>query len=101
MHLQTALSETQGQPSGLTTGSVGRRHTDDAYTRLQHFTCGLAAGLLAKLASHPLDVAKKRFQVAGLPRSLRYGARVSEQVRGVCCSVGGCCVCGRGGGGLK
>lgn len=45
-------------------------------TRVQHFACGLLAGLLAKLASHPLDVAKKRYQVAGLQRSLRYGARV-------------------------
>lgn len=26
------------------------------------------------------DVAKKRFQVAGLPRSTRYGQRVSEEV---------------------
>jgi solute carrier family 25 thiamine pyrophosphate transporter 19 len=48
--------------------------------RLQTFACGLAAGLIAKLGSHPLDVAKKRYQVAGLPRSLRYGARVKEQL---------------------
>ena len=34
------------------------------------FLCGLAAGTLAKLGTHPLDLAKKRFQVAygcGLP----------------------------------
>ena len=31
-------------------------------------------GLLAKLATHPLDVAKKRYQVAGLQRSLRCAA---------------------------
>jgi solute carrier family 25 thiamine pyrophosphate transporter 19 len=48
--------------------------------RLQTFTCGLAAGLIAKLGSHPLDVAKKRYQVAGLPRSLRYGERVQGQL---------------------
>jgi solute carrier family 25 thiamine pyrophosphate transporter 19 len=48
--------------------------------RVQTFTCGLAAGLIAKLGSHPLDVAKKRYQVAGLPRSLRYGARVQQQL---------------------
>jgi solute carrier family 25 thiamine pyrophosphate transporter 19 len=48
--------------------------------RVQTFTCGLAAGLIAKLGSHPLDVAKKRYQVAGLPRSLRYGARVQRQL---------------------
>lgn len=45
-------------------------------SRAQAFACGLLAGLLAKLVSHPLDVAKKRYQVAGLQRSLRYGARV-------------------------
>lgn len=45
----------------------------DAATR---FVCGLAAGAAAKLATHPLDVAKKRYQVAGLARSPGYGARV-------------------------
>lgn len=48
--------------------------------KLKSFTCGLAAGLIAKLGSHPLDVAKKRYQVAGLPRSLRYGARVDSRL---------------------
>jgi solute carrier family 25 thiamine pyrophosphate transporter 19 len=48
--------------------------------KLQAFTCGLAAGLIAKLGSHPLDVAKKRYQIAGLPRSLRYGARVDSRL---------------------
>jgi solute carrier family 25 (mitochondrial thiamine pyrophosphate transporter), member 19 len=46
----------------------------------QSFVCGLAAGTLAKLGTHPLDVVKKRFQVAGLQRSARYGERVSSQV---------------------
>jgi solute carrier family 25 thiamine pyrophosphate transporter 19 len=36
--------------------------------------------MLAKLVSHPLDVAKKRYQVAGLQRSLSYGARVDQQL---------------------
>eukprot|EP00879_Flechtneria_rotunda_P005929 GHRR01006235.1.p1 GENE.GHRR01006235.1~~GHRR01006235.1.p1 ORF type:complete len:350 (+),score=80.30 GHRR01006235.1:389-1438(+) len=48
--------------------------------QLQAFTCGLVAGLLAKLGSHPLDVAKKRYQVAGLTRDLRYGARVQPRL---------------------
>lgn len=39
--------------------------------RLQAFACGLVAGLVAKLVTHPLDVAKKRYQVAGLQRSLK------------------------------
>lgn len=30
-------------------------------------------------ATHPLDVVKKRFQVAGLQRSLSYGARVRPE----------------------
>lgn len=47
--------------------------TADAATR---FLCGLAAGTAAKLTTHPLDVAKKRYQVAGLARSSAYGARV-------------------------
>lgn len=49
-------------------------------TSWQQFVCGLAAGTLAKLATHPLDVVKKRFQVAGLQRSLRYGQRVDPSV---------------------
>ena len=31
--------------------------------RMDRFLCGLAAGMVAKLGTHPLDVAKKRFQV--------------------------------------
>ena len=31
--------------------------------RWERFLCGLAAGTLAKLGTHPLDVCKKRFQV--------------------------------------
>jgi solute carrier family 25 thiamine pyrophosphate transporter 19 len=38
--------------------------------------CGFGAGCVARLIIHPLDVVKKRFQVAGLARSLRYGERV-------------------------
>jgi len=51
---------------------------DPPQDKFQAFTCGLLAGLVAKLTSHPLDVAKKRYQVAGLQRSLRYGARVES-----------------------
>ncbi|KAL1372515.1 hypothetical protein HN51_002656 [Arachis hypogaea] len=40
------------------------------------FVCGLAAGTCAKLVCHPLDVVKKRFQIEGLQRHPRYGARV-------------------------
>lgn len=43
---------------------------------MQHLLCGLVSGVLAKLATHPLDVAKKRAQVAGLARSTAYGQRV-------------------------
>jgi solute carrier family 25 thiamine pyrophosphate transporter 19 len=34
------------------------------------------------LIIHPLDVVKKRFQVAGLNRSLHYGERVATQAGG-------------------
>lgn len=40
--------------------------------QVQHFTCGLLAGLCAKLATHPLDVAKKRYQVSGRRRCALY-----------------------------
>ena len=40
------------------------------------FACGFAAGTIARLVIHPLDVVKKRFQVSGFSRSLAYGQRV-------------------------
>ncbi|EFJ06521.1 hypothetical protein SELMODRAFT_135271 [Selaginella moellendorffii] len=43
---------------------------------MQHFWCGLAAGTFSKTCCHPLDVVKKRFQVEGLARHPRYGARI-------------------------
>ncbi|XP_010547038.1 PREDICTED: mitochondrial thiamine pyrophosphate carrier-like [Tarenaya hassleriana] len=45
----------------------------------QFFLCGLAAGTSAKLVCHPLDVVKKRFQIEGLRRHPRYGARVEKR----------------------
>lgn len=62
-------------------------HYDESHhvqydTRLAHFSCGLLAGLFAKLATHPLDVAKKRYQVAGLQRSLRSGTGWYDAVAG-------------------
>ena len=67
-------------------------HADEPSTSVQAFVCGLAAGMLAKLGTHPLDVAKKRFQVAGLQRSARYG-QVGGRGSGCCnlmlCAVGG------------
>ena len=43
---------------------------DEAPSSMQAFVCGLAAGMLAKLGTHPLDVAKKRFQVGQVVGSL-------------------------------
>lgn len=37
---------------------------EDGLSSFQLFLCGLAAGTCAKLVCHPLDVVKKRFQVA-------------------------------------
>lgn len=45
----------------------------------QLFLCGLAAGTCAKLVCHPLDVVKKRFQIEGLQRHPKYGARVEHR----------------------
>ncbi|KAK2991996.1 hypothetical protein RJ640_014857 [Escallonia rubra] len=52
---------------------------DDTPSSFQLFVCGLAAGTCAKLVCHPLDVVKKRFQIEGLPRHPRYGARVEHR----------------------
>ena len=40
-----------------------KRLQDAPEASVARFMCGLTAGTLAKLATHPLDVAKKRFQV--------------------------------------
>ena len=47
-------------------------------TGFQQFLCGLAAGTLAKLSTHPLDVCKKRFQVLCAARS---GAHLSSRFK--------------------
>lgn len=46
---------------------------DWGYLASKPFLCGLASGFIAKFATHPLDVVKKRYQVAGLCRSASYG----------------------------
>ena len=38
------------------------RQRGSGHDRMDRFLCGLAAGMIAKLGTHPLDVAKKRFQ---------------------------------------
>ncbi|KAM7467090.1 hypothetical protein LguiB_014652 [Lonicera macranthoides] len=53
--------------------------TDNSNSSIQLFLCGLAAGTVAKVVCHPLDVVKKRFQIEGLPRHPRYGARVEHR----------------------
>ncbi|GMY27712.1 mitochondrial thiamine diphosphate carrier 2-like [Fagus crenata] len=57
----------------------GLNGTEDGLSWFQLFLCGLAAGTCAKLVCHPLDVVKKRFQIEGLPRHPRYGARVEHR----------------------
>ncbi|GMI70331.1 hypothetical protein like AT5G48970 [Hibiscus trionum] len=51
---------------------------DHSLSSFQLFFCGLAAGTCAKLVCHPLDVVKKRFQIEGLQRHPKYGARVDQ-----------------------
>ena len=53
------------------------RSTPNAISPLLNAACGFGAGSVARVIIHPLDVVKKRFQVAGLARSLRYGERVA------------------------
>ncbi|KAH0461171.1 hypothetical protein IEQ34_008746 [Dendrobium chrysotoxum] len=50
----------------------------DSLSSFQLFLCGFAAGTSAKAVCHPLDVVKKRFQIEGLQRDLKYGARVEN-----------------------
>ncbi|KAL5701186.1 hypothetical protein ACHQM5_026550 [Ranunculus cassubicifolius] len=52
--------------------------SNESLSSFQLFLCGLAAGTCAKVC-HPLDVVKKRFQVEGLQRHPKYGARVEHQ----------------------
>ncbi|KAA8527466.1 hypothetical protein F0562_034819 [Nyssa sinensis] len=52
---------------------------NDAPSSFQLFLCGLAAGTCAKAVCHPLDVVKKRFQIEGLQRHPKYGARVEHR----------------------
>ncbi|KAK1438115.1 hypothetical protein QVD17_03918 [Tagetes erecta] len=49
---------------------------EESLSSFQLFVCGLAAGSCAKAVCHPLDVVKKRFQIEGLQRHPRYGARL-------------------------
>lgn len=70
---RAAAKRGKGRANGGAPPSTPPTHAVDAATR---FVCGLAAGAAAKLATHPLDVAKKRYQVAGLARAPGYGARV-------------------------
>ncbi|XAR57098.1 hypothetical protein NMG60_11025121 [Bertholletia excelsa] len=56
-----------------------RSASDDSLSSFQLFICGLAAGTCAKAVCHPLDVVKKRFQIEGLARHPRYGARVEHR----------------------
>uniref|UniRef100_A0A453GGI4 Mitochondrial thiamine pyrophosphate carrier 1 n=2 Tax=Triticinae TaxID=1648030 RepID=A0A453GGI4_AEGTS len=51
---------------------------DDSASSFQLFLCGFAAGTFSKAACHPLDVVKKRFQIEGLKRHPRYGARIES-----------------------
>ncbi|KAF3790352.1 Mitochondrial thiamine pyrophosphate carrier [Nymphaea thermarum] len=51
---------------------------NDAPSSFQLFLCGLAASTSSKAVCHPLDVVKKRFQIEGLQRHPKYGARVEN-----------------------
>ncbi|KAJ4967865.1 hypothetical protein NE237_014566 [Protea cynaroides] len=58
---------------------VNSASKDESPSSFQLFICGLAAGTCAKAVCHPLDVVKKRFQIEGLRRHPKYGARVEPQ----------------------
>ncbi|XP_020529886.1 mitochondrial thiamine pyrophosphate carrier 1 isoform X3 [Amborella trichopoda] len=78
--LRTILAS-QGEPKGwnhLRYGQPNGSPSDDSLSSFQLFLCGLAAGTCAKAVCHPLDVVKKRFQIEGLQRHPKYGARVES-----------------------
>mmetsp|Transcript_18217 Transcript_18217/g.34682 ORF Transcript_18217/g.34682 Transcript_18217/m.34682 type:complete len:402 (+) Transcript_18217:92-1297(+) len=56
---------------------VRRVPEEEALGAADKFACGLVAGSVAKAAIHPLDVVKKRFQVAGLSRCRSLGEAVT------------------------
>ncbi|KAI3501905.1 hypothetical protein L1887_29933 [Cichorium endivia] len=60
-------------------GLTDPTQAEESLSSFQLFLCGLAAGSCAKAVCHPLDVVKKRFQIEGLQRHPRYGARVEAK----------------------
>ncbi|XP_038991657.1 mitochondrial thiamine diphosphate carrier 2-like isoform X2 [Hibiscus syriacus] len=78
--LRTILAS-QGEPKAWNRlrSSSTSSSTDNSLSSFQLFICGLAAGTCAKLVCHPLDVVKKRFQIEGLQRHPKYGARVEHR----------------------
>ncbi|XP_034201062.1 mitochondrial thiamine diphosphate carrier 2-like isoform X2 [Prunus dulcis] len=79
--LRTLLAS-QGEPKTWNlyrSSNTNLQSREDGLSSLQLFLCGLAAGTCAKLVCHPLDVVKKRFQIEGLQRHPRYGARVEHR----------------------
>ncbi|KAI3860973.1 hypothetical protein MKW92_033939 [Papaver armeniacum] len=62
----------------LRSSNQGSKLTSESLSSFQLFVCGLASGTCAKAVCHPLDVVKKRFQIIGLPRDPKYGARVEH-----------------------
>ncbi|KAG6394789.1 hypothetical protein SASPL_145379 [Salvia splendens] len=69
-HWTMAWNQNRSRYPGLDNGVL---------TDVEVSLCGLAAGICAKAVCHPLDVVKKRFQVQGLQRDRRYGARVGPR----------------------
>ncbi|XP_058077813.1 mitochondrial thiamine diphosphate carrier 2-like isoform X2 [Magnolia sinica] len=63
----------------LRSSQLSSIQADYSLSSFQLFLCGLAAGTCAKAACHPLDVVKKRFQIEGLQRHPKYGARVERR----------------------
>ena len=74
VHLAQCVQGNAEVTSGIDSNGISQGrdlHARDGHSSFERFICGLCAGTLAKLTTHPLDVAKKRFQIAGLPRDAR------------------------------
>jgi len=70
----------RGAGTGNGTGGRILSENDGVLAPVENLACGWVSGLVSKTAVHPLDVVKKRFQVAGMHRSESYGMPIAREV---------------------
>ncbi|RZC81035.1 hypothetical protein C5167_043604 [Papaver somniferum] len=85
------------RPQSLDRGS---NLTSESLSSFQLFVCGLASSTCARAVCHPLDVVKKRFQIVGLHRDIKYGSRVEQHAYNGMCNALRCILVTEGWAGL-